>query len=199
MQQITKQALISSFMKLLEERSFSRITVKDIARDCGVNRKTFYYYYEDIYALVEDIFNLRMQELKERTPPEMELADSTLLGLHFFRENRTAILHMLDGIGNAQFMRLLYKGCSMPVREAVYAGAEGLDAAEEDLALLVDFYTSAAIGMLFSWICDGMAEDPEAVVRRLTLLLKGTARLALKNAAESRKPKKPRKVFWTKQ
>lgn len=31
------------------------ISVKDIVSDCGVNRNTFYYYFEDIPKLVEDI------------------------------------------------------------------------------------------------------------------------------------------------
>ena len=45
MPQFTKAAIIKSFSKLLDQKSFEKITVKDIVEDCGVNRKTFYYYF----------------------------------------------------------------------------------------------------------------------------------------------------------
>ena len=48
MPQFTKAAIIKSFSKLLDQKSFEKITVKDIVEDCGVNRKTFYYYFADI-------------------------------------------------------------------------------------------------------------------------------------------------------
>ena len=57
MAQFTKQAIINSFLKLLEETPLDKITVKDIVEDCGINRNTFYYYYHDIYALLEELFS----------------------------------------------------------------------------------------------------------------------------------------------
>ncbi|MFR5791125.1 MAG: TetR/AcrR family transcriptional regulator, partial [[Clostridium] leptum] len=51
----TKKAIMDSFVKMLSQKSFDKITIKDIIEDCGLNRSTFYYYYEDIYALLEDV------------------------------------------------------------------------------------------------------------------------------------------------
>ena len=53
MPKFTKTAIMQSFVKLLDSTPFDRITVKDIVDDCGVNRNTFYYNFEDIYALVD--------------------------------------------------------------------------------------------------------------------------------------------------
>lgn len=44
----TKKAIRESFVKLLSEKPFSQITVRDIVEDCGVSRNTFYYYYNDL-------------------------------------------------------------------------------------------------------------------------------------------------------
>ena len=46
---------MESMLRLLEERPLNRITVKDIVEDCGINRNTFYYHFEDIPALIEAI------------------------------------------------------------------------------------------------------------------------------------------------
>lgn len=55
MANFTKKAIEASFIKLLTERPLSQITVKDIVTDCGVNRNTFYYYFEDIPKLIETV------------------------------------------------------------------------------------------------------------------------------------------------
>ena len=47
----TKQAIKASFLKLLNERPLSQVTVKSIVEDCGINRNTFYYHFADIPSL----------------------------------------------------------------------------------------------------------------------------------------------------
>ena len=43
---------MDSFVKMLSQKPFDKITIKDIIEGCGLNRGTFYYYYDDIYACV---------------------------------------------------------------------------------------------------------------------------------------------------
>lgn len=49
----TKKTLAASLKKAMEKKSLSKITVSEIITDCGVNRKTFYYHFQDIYALLK--------------------------------------------------------------------------------------------------------------------------------------------------
>ena len=53
MSQVTKRALEQSLKNLLLKKPLTKITVNDIAEDCGINRMTFYYHFKDIYDLVE--------------------------------------------------------------------------------------------------------------------------------------------------
>lgn len=53
MSQVTKRALEQSLKNLLLKKPLTKITVSDIAADCGINRMTFYYHFKDIYDLVE--------------------------------------------------------------------------------------------------------------------------------------------------
>ena len=56
MQQLTKKALGESLKKILSKKTLDNITVIDIVNDCGVNRQTFYYHFQDIYDLLDWIF-----------------------------------------------------------------------------------------------------------------------------------------------
>ena len=49
----TKSAIIDAFWQLLEERPYTKITVRDIVERCQVNRNTFYYHFHDIPELLE--------------------------------------------------------------------------------------------------------------------------------------------------
>ena len=53
MSQVTKRALEASLKNLLLQKPLNKITIADIADDCGINRMTFYYHFKDIYDLVE--------------------------------------------------------------------------------------------------------------------------------------------------
>ena len=48
----TKELLASALRQEIEKKPLSRITVSDIVKETGVNRKTFYYHFEDIFALL---------------------------------------------------------------------------------------------------------------------------------------------------
>ena len=69
MAQQTKNAIRRAFIQLLNERPLDKISIKDIAEKGAVNRNTFYYYYADIYALVEDILQLEIQDFQSTLRP----------------------------------------------------------------------------------------------------------------------------------
>ena len=55
MPNFTKQAIQDSFLKLLNQQPLSKISVRSIVEDCGINRNSFYYHYQDIPALLGEI------------------------------------------------------------------------------------------------------------------------------------------------
>ena len=51
MSELTKRALEQSLKNLLLQKPLNKITISDIADDCGINRMTFYYHFKDSRAL----------------------------------------------------------------------------------------------------------------------------------------------------
>lgn len=49
----TKMMLCASLKKIMKHKPFSKITVSELIKDCDLNRKTFYYHFEDIYRLLK--------------------------------------------------------------------------------------------------------------------------------------------------
>lgn len=53
---ITKRAMAAAMKELLRDRPFAKVNVSDICDACGMNRKSFYYHFQDKYELMNWIF-----------------------------------------------------------------------------------------------------------------------------------------------
>ena len=49
----TKKKLASALKQAMKKKPFGKITVSELIKTCGINRNTFYYHFEDIYALLK--------------------------------------------------------------------------------------------------------------------------------------------------
>lgn len=62
----TKEVFISALEHLLKTKHIDKIRVEEICRECGLNKKTFYYHFESKYDLATYLYNQYVtDELKE--------------------------------------------------------------------------------------------------------------------------------------
>ena len=70
----TKLALEAALKKELLTKSLDKITINELAEDCGISRMAFYYHFKDIYDLVEWVEGTAgeedLRELARRLPPD---------------------------------------------------------------------------------------------------------------------------------
>lgn len=78
----------NSFIKLLTERPISQITVKDIVEDCGVNRNSFYYHFQDIPSLLEEIIVEMTAKVIENLPEESTFEEKVTAALEEINLNK---------------------------------------------------------------------------------------------------------------
>ena len=63
MTNFTKKEIKNTFLEMLEEMPLNQITVKGLTERCGINRNSFYYHYQDIPALIEEIITEDADEI----------------------------------------------------------------------------------------------------------------------------------------
>lgn len=182
MSAFTKKAIMASFFKLLEKNPLDKITVKSITDDCGVNRNTFYYYYQDIYELLEDIF---MQEAEKTISEMSELnswQDGLCVGLKFIIENKRVVFHAYNSLGRETVERFLYKVTDDFLIKFVCAASSDLTVSDSDKEFIADFYKIALTGIFLDWLESGMKTEPQQLINRISVIFKDTLRHALINA-----------------
>lgn len=183
MSKFTKQAIFASFLKLLNERPLDRITVKDIVEDCGVNRKTFYYYFQDIYALADDLTRQTLENIAEQYPPEQYSWNESVKFLaDYVLKNKKAVLHIYNSVGYGGFAKSFYKIGMEYMPLLLSEQSEGMNVTNDDIQFISGIYATIISGMFSGWIAEGITHNPVEEIDRLTLILKGTVKLELENA-----------------
>ena len=121
MANFTRRAIKETFLKLLNQRPLNQITVKDIVEDCGINRNSFYYHFQDLPALLEEIIARRVQELIKDHPTVDSVEDCFDAALEFVQKNRRAVLHIYGSLSRDVFERYLMDVCLYVVKTYVEA------------------------------------------------------------------------------
>ena len=179
MAQRTKNAIRKSFMELLAECPFDKITIGDIAQRSEITRNAFYYYYQDIYALVEDIFALELEQFTQKAAAYTSWQDAFRAAIAFALDNRRAVLHIYRSSSRETLERYYRQTILSTMTDFIHMMAQGLDVPEGKITALSRFYAAALEGLTSQWLRDGLTEDLAPFLADLGELLDGNIRLSL--------------------
>lgn len=62
----TRKRIVHTFLSLIEEKKWDKITVKELCARSEITRGTFYQYYSDIYELMEQIQETLLSDIQAR-------------------------------------------------------------------------------------------------------------------------------------
>ncbi len=179
MSQITKRALEQSLKNLLLKKPLTKITVSDIADDCGINRMTFYYHFKDIYDLVEwSCLEDAKRALDEKKT--YETWQQVLLQIfEAVEENKPFILNVYRCVHREQVEKYLQPLVDQLILGVINEETGNMTIRDEDKQFIAQIYSYIFIGLMLDWIKDDMREEPQPLVDRLARLIKGSMSEAL--------------------
>lgn len=180
--QFTKKAIMETFINMLEKKPLDKITVKDIVDACEINRGTFYYYYENIDRLIEDIFETELQAVVSQHKTYDSWQEALLEGTQVAKQNKRQLYHALRALNEPELDNYVVKTTRHLMSDFVDQQADGLIVPDEDKKYIVDFYTCAIHGLIKRWLADGMKENPEDYINGIGRLFDGSIRRALEKA-----------------
>jgi probable dihydroxyacetone kinase regulator len=186
MTQLTKKALAASLKNLLAQKPLDKITVIDVAKDCEVNRQTFYYHFHDIYDLVEWTFLNEAARALGSDKTYETWQQGFLKIFDYILENKALIRNVYHSAGREHLAQYLYRETYQLLMDVVREKAGGLPAREDEIAFIAHFYKYAFAGILLEWIRDGMMQEPADVIEKLSGLIQGNMEAALERYSAGR-------------
>lgn len=157
----TKRALAESLKKLMRAKPFSKITVTEIVNDCGVNRKTFYYHFEDIYALLRWIFEEEAVNIIRKFYLLNDYDEAMEFIYEYISENQDLLRNAYDAFGSVElssFFHMSFVGLNESLIESVEQKMHKR-LPERTREYLCEFLTEASAGLLLNIISGNMHFD----------------------------------------
>jgi probable dihydroxyacetone kinase regulator len=179
MSQITKRALEDSLKKLLLRKPLSKITISDIANDCGINRMTFYYHFKDIYDLIEWICIEETARAINGKKTYETWQQGFLQTFQMVLENKQFISNVYHSISREKIEDYFYAITYDLLIGVIEEKAVGMKVSEADKKFIANFYNFAFVGLLMDWIKKDMREDPQLIIDQLSTLIHGEVSRAL--------------------
>ena len=178
----SREALRVAFMQLLDEKSFEKITVREVLERAGLSKKAFYNHYLDINALAADCYHAQLLNFGNLGPIPSEYEDAESF-LFPFLENSAKLFDFFRA--HPRFARLItanlgaspYYQATMESEIGVFVSyltdrfgrRVGRPAVDE--ATVARFVSGGWIGIIQGWIEDGMTESSEALSKKCQILI----------------------------
>ncbi len=181
----TKKRLAKSLKKFMLSKSLNKITVTDIIKDCGVNRKTFYYHFSDIYALLKWILEQEAIDVVKSFDLTSDYEEAVLFVINYVEDNAYLLTCAYDTMGREEMKRFFYKDFNGIVKVLI-------DNAERETELHIDedfkrfltiFFAEALAGILIEYFKNPRIQNKDRFIKHLSVILKTSLPEILKNAS----------------
>lgn len=182
MPSFTSEAIIKSFLKLLNDKPVSRITVKDIVEDCGINRNSFYYHFQDLPAVAEAVLHAEADRIISENAKLDSFEDCLMSAIGMALNNKNAVMHLYQS-DRSLYGQYLDSIAEYAVEKYISTASDGIDIPDEDRIIIIHYYKCLLVGFVLDWMNSGMQYDIRSRVSRVCELFDGSMQEAVRRAA----------------
>ncbi len=177
----TKKALAAALKRLMVNKPISKITVRELVAECGINRNSFYYHFEDIYALFKWMVESEAVEIVKQYDLMMDYHEVVSFVLDYVENNQYLLTNAYNAIGQAGLKRFLYLDFISCLGNLIDQGArmQGVELDADYREFLCAFYAEAIAGTLLDYITHPQARSREKVIAYVERLLRSTLPAAI--------------------
>ncbi len=154
-----KREIKRSFLRLLSEEPISQITVKEIVEDCGVNRNSFYYHFQDIPSLLEEIVVEIADDVIRSLPQDAAMEDCVRMALGELARNKKVLYNIYCSSNSRFYEKQIMRICEHVTRAYINSRAYARNINEKDLHYIISFLKSVMFGEIIDWLIQDMSYD----------------------------------------
>ena len=184
----TKKTLAESLKKLMEHKPLSKITVSDLIKDCGVNRNTFYYHFENVDSLLKWILDEEAIKIVQQFDLLLDFDEAVYFTLDYMENNKHILCCAYDSLGRDQLKLFLCNDFTKITRSYIdtLESTNGLSVSVNFKEHLAHFYTEALAGVLTDFITGKSNISREQGLKYISIITKSSIVASLAAADEER-------------
>ena len=160
----TKAALADALRSIMKEKPIDKITIKDLVDNCGVNRQTFYYHFNDVYDLLEWVFEDDAEKVLPTSITYDHWQDDVLRFYEYLRDNKDFALNVYHSKSRMNLLEFYKRKIEECIRKFLDSVIDGHCVSSQDYEFIVEFYSNGLVGLISQWL-DLNMELPKCVSR----------------------------------
>lgn len=182
-----KEEIIEVFCNELKTTSMDKITVTDIIEKSNISRNTFYYHFEDIYALLRLVISREQEKLAVSSFQFQSWQDVLRHLINYARAHKKEIYHIFNAMPRERIEQYVFTTTKDILYQIVGLEAKGLDVTEEDIRNIASFYQYAIIGFFLRFLWSNMEMDTDTQIDKLSLVFDDNIHHVLEKCAARNK------------
>ena len=177
---ITKKAIAAGLKEIMKHKNFDKITIADITEQCGLNRQTFYYHFQDKYELINWIYYNEAIVLLSTKLTFDTWGDRILEMLTVMKKETYFYENALKSSSNNEFQEYLLSYSNELFKNIIEKLDETHAVSKDDVEFIAQFYSFGVVGLIVSWAKTGMATSPEIMITQVKSLIYDSRMFAVK-------------------
>ena len=164
----TKKAIAFALKDLLSEKPLDKITINDIAEKAEINRQTFYYHFDDVYDLLEWVFE---EDANHVLPEEVVFEhwqQDVLIFFKYLSDNASFTLNVYHSDSRLYMLKYLKTRLESCIRSFADIVSEGMNIDKQDYDFVIEFYSNGIIGLIAQWM-DMNMQTPKVITKERLL------------------------------
>ncbi len=167
----TKEALGAALKQMLSVKPIEKITVKDLVEICGVNRQTFYYHFDDVYDLLEWVFEEDANRVLPHEVVYEHWREDVTLFFTYLKDNSTFALNIYNSHSRTYMLRYYKQRLQSCIRSFAVIVCEERNIDRADFEFVVELYANVIVGIISQWLDLGMQLPKDFTKDRLLRVL----------------------------
>ena len=176
----TKKAIKNAFVMLMSEKDMNDITIKDIADQADINRKTFYHYYRGIYDVVDEIQNEIVSDFT-KTMDSIDLISAIKSPSPIFENLMTVTssdMDLYNTIVNTKYNHSFFEKIINMLKENIKQSIlTQVEIEEYKLDVIVEYSVSGMIAVYKRWFQSDNKHNIEEISKLLSRICVNVAKL----------------------
>lgn len=148
----TKIQLANAFKELSKKKAMNKISVNDLIKYCNFNRNTFYYHFEDIYDLINWIFNEEVKTIIENLD-KTNYENFLNSVLDYIEQNKHILNSVYNSFGRESLKKILnphfYRSLDKIITD--YIEKHNLTIDNDFKNFLIEFYSGGISELLVNY------------------------------------------------
>lgn len=176
---ITKKALAQGFKNLMKKKAFEKITISDITAECGLNRQTFYYHFQDKFELLNWIY---YNEVISSLSDDLNFENWDFKFLEMLTKMSTEAYFYTKALKVSnlyEFQNYLFEVAFELFCDIIDKISLNQKINDSDRSFIAKFYSFGIVGIIVDWAQHGMKQSAEDITTHVKNLVQDSRSLAV--------------------